>query len=171
MFTLHVTIVVVADRQRPTPVQLGRVAQRQRHVPQALVRARGQQSLMEPRMGQRPLFAHHDRISGGLHRGAVERVVGSDDIALPRDVAVFDRHTQDQAFELGQVVGIFKLEDGAEKAQLAKPATVRAPHAVAEPKARPAPATKAVPTPVPVSAPLKPKKIGAPAGHDEWEEF
>ena len=40
MFTLHIAIFIVAERPRPPSIQLGRVAQRERHVAQPLIWAR-----------------------------------------------------------------------------------------------------------------------------------
>ena len=55
---------------------------------------------MEAGVRLRPLLAHHHRVAVALHRRAIEGVMGGDDLALPGDVAVLDRHPQHQSFEL-----------------------------------------------------------------------
>ena len=51
-------------------------------------------------MCKRPLLGHQRRVALGLHRRAIERMMGGDDLALPSDVAVLDRHPQHQTLEL-----------------------------------------------------------------------
>ena len=50
-------------------------------------------------MCKRPVLAHQRRVALGFHRRAIERMVCGDDLALPSDVAMFDRHAQHQALE------------------------------------------------------------------------
>ncbi len=100
MFTGHVAIFVVPNGSRPPAIQLGRIAKRQRHRAQPLIRAGGKQCCVKARVCQRPLFAHQHRVTVGLHRGAVERMVRRHELALPGDVAVLDRHPQHKTLEL-----------------------------------------------------------------------
>jgi hypothetical protein len=99
MFALHIATVVVTDRARPATIQLGSIAQRQRHTTQSLIGTSGEERLVEPSMRERPLLAHDYRITVALHSGSIEGVMGGDHLALPGDVAVFDRHPQNQSFE------------------------------------------------------------------------
>jgi methyl-accepting chemotaxis protein len=92
--------------------------------------------------------------------------------ALVEQAAAAAQSLQDQASELSGVVSIFKLVEG-EAAYVAPVSAMAAPAAritstrVSKPAPRPAAKR---PTPVQFDE-SKPKKVAAPAGMDEWEEF
>jgi methyl-accepting chemotaxis protein len=92
--------------------------------------------------------------------------------ALVEEAAAAAQSLQDQANELARVVSIFKLTEG-EQAYVPPAAMALAP--VAE--EAPAPVKSNLPARVkpalkkPAPAAEKPKKVAAPAGNDEWEEF
>ena len=99
MLTGHIAVLVVTDRPRPSAVQLGRIAQRQRHVAQPLIGASGKESAVKPGVRSGPFLAHQRRVALAFHRRAIEGVVGGDELALPGDVSVLDGDPQDQTFE------------------------------------------------------------------------
>ncbi|MGZ8316872.1 MAG: methyl-accepting chemotaxis protein [Telluria sp.] len=90
--------------------------------------------------------------------------------ALVEEAAAAAQSLQDQASELARVVSIFKLVEGelvqVESHQAAPVSTAPAvvPKKAKPALKRPAAATAAAATPAP-------RKITAPAGNDEWEEF
>jgi methyl-accepting chemotaxis protein len=92
--------------------------------------------------------------------------------ALVEEAAAAAQSLQDQANELARVVSIFKLTEGEQAYQLPAvvaqaPVDEEAPAAVkSNLPVRVKPALKK-----PAPAAEKPKKVAAPAGNDEWEEF
>jgi methyl-accepting chemotaxis protein len=94
--------------------------------------------------------------------------------ALVEEAAAAAQSLQDQASELAHVVSIFKLVEGeqpyvapAVAALAAKPAPAKAAKAAVVRPIRAAVKKPALAQP----AAAKPKKVAAPAGNDEWEEF